>query len=738
MAVLTCFLLALFGCGGSGGSSGAGSNIPADSDTVGVTISGVVSKGIIKNGTVHIYAINAEGKKGSLLATVSTNEIGAYTATLGDYVGPVLLEASGSYADEATGAVKTILPDTPLRGALADVRGNALLSVTPLTELAVLISEPELTPANILSSNALITKVFGFNVILTTPLEADAVMLSQAQTLDQQRYTLALASISQMAHEAGKTLPVLLSEIKADLMTHKTLTTTRSSYSAAAETYLRNHPGMEQVIMKAAAPFVNARNGTVVILNDGTLWTCGTNSTFIRLAPEHSGFIAAEKGSNSILALKSDGTVSRISFSGSSSRMNITDVVAVAATFGGGFYLSQDYILKSDGTVWALYPEPAQVSGLAGIVDIAGGYDHMTALRNDGTVWTWGRNQYGQLGDGTTIDSISPIQVPGLSGMIAVAAGGDGGSGSYTLALRSDGTVWGWGNNTNGQLGDGTNSKKLSPVKAEGLAGIVAIVAGKYTSYAIKNDGSVWSTDISYLAPGKGAGTPYLFYPSEISGLTGISSISSGNRGVTFASKNDGTVWSWGSNLDGQLGNGQGSGYFMPISQHFLSISLSGDRPGLISLPSNGDFSLSIDGTSSKDVALLVPSGLIKIIASLNEDSAISWSGCDTTNGNDCVVTMNAARNITARLSLKKLNVTSLSLGNGTIAPDSIVANYGESAVFTITPAAGYTLKKLIDNGNDVTSGTTFDDTAGTYTYQLSNIRTDHRIEAEFEITQAI
>ena len=123
--------------------------------------------------------------------------------------------------------------------------------------------------------------------------------------------------------------------------------------------------------------------------------------------------------------------------------------------------------MKSDGTVWSWgynnkgqigngtitvnELSPVQATGLTGVVSVAAGYEHTVALKSDGTVWTWGYNNYGQLGDGTTTDESSPVQVSGLTGVIAIAAGYE-----HTVALKSDGTVWAWGYNTYGQLGDNT------------------------------------------------------------------------------------------------------------------------------------------------------------------------------------------------------------------------------------------------------------------------------------------
>ena len=99
-----------------------------------------------------------------------------------------------------------------------------------------------------------------------------------------------------------------------------------------------------------------------------------------------------------------------------------------------------------------------QVQGLSSVTAIAAGEVHSLALKSDGTVWAWGNNYYGQLGDGTTTDRYTPVQVQGLSSVVAVAA-----DISHSLAVKSDGTVWAWGKNDHGQLGDGTTCKTLYP-----------------------------------------------------------------------------------------------------------------------------------------------------------------------------------------------------------------------------------------------------------------------------------
>ena len=95
---------------------------------------------------------------------------------------------------------------------------------------------------------------------------------------------------------------------------------------------------------------------------------------------------------------------------------------------------------------------------------LVAGASHNLAVAADGTLWAWGWNGYGQLGDGTTTDRSTPVQVQGMADVVAIA-----GAVWHTLALRRDGTVWAWGFNNSGQPNDGTTANPLAPVQAQGL-----------------------------------------------------------------------------------------------------------------------------------------------------------------------------------------------------------------------------------------------------------------------------
>ncbi len=220
---------------------------------------------------------------------------------------------------------------------------------------------------------------------------------------------------------------------------------------------------------------------------------------------------------------------------------------------------------KADGTVWTWggnyegqigngtttpRQTPAQISGISGMVAVAAGYYHSVALKSDGTVWAWGRNIFGQLGDGTTTQRLAPVQVAGISGVTAIA-----GSENSTYALKSDGTVWAWGLNNEGQLGDGTRTDRYSPVPVQGLSVVAAIAAGDVHGVALSNGGTVWGWgDNAYGALGDGTTTSRLtaVQAPSLSGMIGIAA----NGYHTVAVRSDGTLWVWGSGTYGELGIG--------------------------------------------------------------------------------------------------------------------------------------------------------------------------------------
>ena len=218
--------------------------------------------------------------------------------------------------------------------------------------------------------------------------------------------------------------------------------------------------------------------------------------------------------------------------------------------------------LRADGTVhfWGsrgsvyTYGAAMRVSGIEDIVAVAAGAHHSLALKADGTVWAWGANDRGQVGNGTYSDSCErPDQVAGLSGIVAIAAGE-----YHSLAVKNDGTVWGWGDNSTYQIGQHAPTTTPTPVMKGGIGSVVSVAAGGRRSVALKADGTVWQWGFWQIPLPWGDSTYWLSRyvgDAESVGLSGVISVAAGSE-HSMALKNDGTVWAWGVNNHGQLGSG--------------------------------------------------------------------------------------------------------------------------------------------------------------------------------------
>lgn len=172
------------------------------------------------------------------------------------------------------------------------------------------------------------------------------------------------------------------------------------------------------------------------------------------------------------------------------------------------------------------------------------GADFTLALKTDGTLWAWGGNDYGQLGTGSTEASRQPVQV--LDQVAAISAGD-----YHAAALRTDGTLWTWGDNLFGQLGDGTLSSRTAPTLV--LTQVTAVSAGVAATAALRSDGTLWTWGdnlFGQLGDGTLDSRPL---PRQV--LDGVAAVSMGGYHAV-ALRSDGSLWTWGSSIDGQLGLG--------------------------------------------------------------------------------------------------------------------------------------------------------------------------------------
>ncbi len=181
---------------------------------------------------------------------------------------------------------------------------------------------------------------------------------------------------------------------------------------------------------------------------------------------------------------------------------------------------------------------------------VTAGRGHTLALKSNNTLWAWGSNTYGQLGNGTLVNRYSPVQIGSSIGWSSVSAGAD-----HTLALKPDGTLWAWGRNGSGQLGDGTNTDRTTPVQVGTESTWARIAAGYGHSLAMKDDGTVWAWGLNSSGQLGDATLIDKNYPVQVGPASDWTFIAAGYA-HSLAVKNDGTLWSWGLNEDGQLGDG--------------------------------------------------------------------------------------------------------------------------------------------------------------------------------------
>jgi alpha-tubulin suppressor-like RCC1 family protein len=317
-------------------------------------------------------------------------------------------------------------------------------------------------------------------------------------------------------------------------------------------------------------------------IGDAGPWTSRTTPVEVAVI---SGAVLVTGGGNSAYALQRNGTVwawgddsaGELADARRTARNvprpvpNLNEVSSVGA---GAFAV---YVIRRDGTAWSWGDNsfgelgtgskavgsavPRELARLRGVREIVAGSADGYALLDNGTVWAFGDNSLGQLGDGACGGAVSgrppaclassaPEQVPGLAGVIAIAAGGDSG-----YALRRDGSVWAWGDDEFGELGNGVvRLDEDSPVKVKGLGHVVAIAAGSCSGYALLRNGRVWAWgrgDFGQLGDGA---TLQRNLPVEVKGLTDVVQVVGGGD-MAYALERDGALWAWGANAYGQLGN---------------------------------------------------------------------------------------------------------------------------------------------------------------------------------------
>ncbi|MDP9232120.1 MAG: ATP-binding cassette domain-containing protein, partial [Actinomycetota bacterium] len=331
-----------------------------------------------------------------------------------------------------------------------------------------------------------------------------------------------------------------------------------------------------------------SRCAVVVVAALGAAFTAVAPAALAQKSGELTGVVALGGGGGHALAVKANGTVvgwginnqAQLGLGHSGELVltptkvpGVTDATAVAAGNNHSLALKKDGTLlvwgeNGDGQLGTGSPgvgrqSAARLTTVRHVKKIAANGNRTYALLRDGTVWGWGENSDGELGNGSTNSSAHPEKVKDLKNVSAIAAGG-----SHMLALVN-GHVYAWGSNIFGQVGDGTTKRRITPVAVKGLKGKVIAIAtpqlGDY-SLALLSNGTVWSwgrNDEGMLGVGERttSGCMCKPNPSRVRGVSGIKAIAAAG-GAGAALDSNGRVWAWGKNSQGAVGTGKLGGFF--------------------------------------------------------------------------------------------------------------------------------------------------------------------------------
>jgi len=455
---------------------------------------------------------------------------------------------------------------------------------------------------------------------------------------------------------------------------------------------------------------------TITLKTDGTLWAWGSN-TFGQLGinpadgnphptpvqiDTDTTWTSVTAGWNHTIALKTNGTLWAWG-SNNFGQLGIgtadgnahptpvqigTDTTWTSVTAGNFYTIAR----KADGTLWAWgsnnfgqlgiapadgnpHPTPLQIGTDTTWSTMTAGWDHTIALKADRTLWAWGSNNFGQIGIGPADGNPhpTPLQIGTDTTWSIVTAGV-----YHTSALKTDGTLWAWGYNEFGQLGIGTADVGAhpTPVKIGTDTTWTSVKAGNSYTNALKADGTLWAWGYNVQGQLGDGSTTDRYAPVQIGAATNWTFVAAGDHHA-IALKADGTLWAWGYNDRGQLGDGTTDDQHAPVQiLYALTINRAGTGAGTVR--GSGSYSL---GTTQE------------ITATAGTGSTFTaWSGdcAGTTSPLDVLINGNKTCTATFTLNQYTLTINKAGVGSGTVTGEGTYG-YGTTQPITATAGTGST-----------------------------------------------
>lgn len=425
---------------------------------------------------------------------------------------------------------------------------------------------------------------------------------------------------------------------------------------------------------------------------------------------------------------------------------------------------------------------PVPVQGMSDAVEISAGGDHTCAIDASGQAWCWGNGFAGQLGDNSTNDSSVPVQVQGISDAVEISLGS-----TFSCAIDVNRDAYCWGDNGTGQLGVGDTFNRLTATKLASLTDDVGDIAAgqRYACAAYASTAYCWGMNDSGQIPGA---APFSVNSTPLMGFMvgAVSTVSTGwdagcavdptgiakcwgsnldgelGRGITggqylspmslnglsgviqtdlgadhgCALETDGDVFCWGSNVDGQLGDGTNADHYsagkvLPVGKFALDAVKTGTGTGTVT-----SSSAAIDcGTTCS--AVVDTDATVTLTATADSSSNFTgWSGCDSVSGNECTVSMGGSRNVTANFNIKRyaLDATKTGTGTGTVTSSPAGIDCGATCSAQFDHGTAVTLTATADASSDFTGWSGCDSVSGNEcTVSMSEAKS---VSANFELKQ--